>query len=93
MNEIVNLRTQQINDFISSFPDLNNVSVKDIEEGLIPILKEKPGVDFQYGVDYILNESSGKEERKNELKKIHILYSYIGDDGNTKIGKMSYIVG
>lgn len=93
MNEIVQLRTQQINDFISSFENLNDIDVEQIEEGLSLILNEKPAVDFEYGVDYILNESTGKEERKNGLKKIHILYSYIGDDGNTKIGKMSYIVG
>ena len=93
MNEIVQLRTQQINDFISSFDDLNDVDVKQLEEGLSVILKERPAVDFEYGVDYVLNESTGEEDRKHELKKIHILYSYVGDDGNPKIGKMSYIVG
>ena len=93
MNEIVQLRTQQINDFISSFDDLNDVDVKQIEEGLQRILIEKPAVDFEYGVDYVLNESTGEEDRKHELKKIHILYSYIDDIGNPKIGKMSYIVG
>ena len=93
MNDIVQLRTQQINDFISSFEDLNDVDVKQIEEGLSDILKEKPAVDFEYGVDYVLNESTGEEDRKHELKKIHILYSYIGDDNTPKIGKMSYIVG
>jgi hypothetical protein len=93
MNEIVELRTRQINNFIASFDNLNDVNVKDIEEGLHSIIGEKPGIDFEYGVDYILNEATGEEDRKHELKKIHVLYSYIDDNGNPKIGKMSYIVG
>lgn len=92
MDEIKQLKTQQINNFIASFDDLREVTVSDIEEGLLEILQEKPGVDFEYGVDFVLNEDTGENERKNDLKKIHILYSYIEDD-KPKIGKISYIVG
>lgn len=93
IDEVKQLRTQQINNFISSFDDLKDVSVSDIEEGLLSIIGEKPGVDFEYGVEHILNEATHKDERKVELKKINILYSYFESDGKPKIGKISYIVG
>jgi len=92
MNEIKLLRTKQINDFMSGFEDLKNVTTHEIEEGLKQILIETPAVDFEYGVDYQLNEDTGDEDRIQGLKKIHILYTYIEDD-MPKIGKMSYIVG
>lgn len=93
VEEIKQLRTQQINNFISSFDDLKDVTVKDIEEGLQSIIGEKPGVDFEYGAEHVLNEATNEDERKVELKKIHILYSYFESDGKPKIGKISYIVG
>jgi len=94
MDEIKALRTKQINDFMSQFDDLNNVDVDVLEEGLREILQEKPGVDFEYGVDFKLNESTGEKDRSNILKKINILYTYIDEDINKpKIGKISYVVG
>lgn len=94
MNDIKNLKTKQINEFMASFDDLKEVDVKEIEEGLHEILGEKPGIDFEYGVDYELNESSGEEERKHELKKINIIYTYIEDISKPPhIGRISYIVG
>lgn len=94
MDEIKALRTKQINDFMSQFDDLNNVDIDVLKEGLREILKETPGVDFEYGVDFKLNESTSKEDRSNILKKINILYTYIDEDINKpKIGKISYVVG
>ena len=92
MNEVKLLRTKQINDFMAGFEDLKNVNTDEIEEGLKQILMETPAVDFEYGVDYQLNEATGDEDKIHGLKKIHILYSYVEDD-MPKIGKMSYIVG
>jgi hypothetical protein len=94
MNEITLLRNKQINDFMSSFQDLKYVDVKEIQEGLRNIIGETPGVDFEYGVDYQLNESTGEEDRIQDLKKINIFYTYIDDNVNQpKIGKISYVVG
>jgi hypothetical protein len=94
MNEIKALRTQQINDFMASFDNLKDVDVKQIEEGLKQILVETPGIQFEYGIDYELNESTGDEDRIESLKKIHILYTYMDNDSLTpKIGKISYVVG
>ena len=93
MNEIKALRTQQINDFMSTFDDLRNVDVKQIEEGLKEILIETPGIQFEYGVDFELNEDTGDEDRLESLKKIHILYTYMDDNLTPKIGKISYVVG
>jgi len=93
MDEIKQLRTQQINNFISSFDDLKDITVKEIEEGLQNIIGEKPAVDFEYGAEHILNEDTKEDQRVVELKKIHILYSYFESDGKPKIGKISYIVG
>ena len=95
MNEEVKLlRTQQINNFMAGFTNLKDVDVTEIEEGLQKILVEKPGVEFEYGVDYQLNEATGDEDRIQELKKINIFYTYIDEDINRpKIGKISYVVG
>ena len=95
MNEEVKLlRTQQINNFMAGFTNLKDVDVTEIEEGLQKILIEKPGVEFEYGVDYQLNEATGDEDRIQELKKINIFYTYIDEDINRpKIGKISYVVG
>ena len=94
MNEITLLRNKQINDFMAGFMDLKDVTVKEIEEGLKRILVETPGVEFEYGVEYQLNEASGEEDRIQELKKIHIFYTYIDEDiALPKIGKISYVVG
>lgn len=93
MDEIKQLRTQQINNFISSFDNLKDITVKEIEEGLQNIIGEKPGIEFEYGAEHFLNEDTKQDERIVELKKIHILYSYFELDGNPKIGKISYIVG
>jgi hypothetical protein len=79
---------------MSSFIDLKDVTVKEIEEGLKNILQETPGVEFEYGVDYQLNEATGDEDRIEGLKKINIFYTYIDEDANIpKIGKISYVVG
>jgi len=93
IDDIKQLRTQQINNFISSLDNLKDVTVKEIEEGLLDILNEKPGVEFEYGAEHILNEATKKDERIVELKKINILYSYFDSTGQPKLGKMSYIVG
>ena len=94
MDEVKLLRNQQINDFMSGFENLNDVNVDELEEGLKLILGETPAIDFEYGVDYQLNEATGDEDKIHELKKIHILYTYIDEDVNLpRIGKMSYIVG
>lgn len=92
-DDIKQLRTQQINNFISSIDNLKDITVSEIEEGLLEILSEKPGVEFVYDAEHILNEATHKDERIVELKKINILYSYFDSTGQPKIGKMSYIVG
>lgn len=92
--EVKLLRTQQINNFMAGFTDLKEVNVDEIEDGLQKILNEKPGVEFEYGVDYQLNEATGDEDRIQGLKKINIFYTYIDEDVNQpKIGKISYVVG
>ena len=94
MNEIKSFKTKQINDFMSSFDDLKEIDVNQIEEGLKNILGEKPGIDFEYGVEYELNESTNEQERIEGLKKIHIIFSYIDDVNlSPQIGRVSYIVG
>ena len=93
-NEIKLLKNKQINNFMAQFEDLKKVNVDEIEKGLKEILNETPGVDFEYGVDFELNENTGDEDRIESLKKIHILYTFIDDDVNMpRIGKISYVVG
>jgi hypothetical protein len=93
MTEVQQLRNQQINNFVSQFDDLKDLTVDEIKDGLRNILGETPAVEFEYGVDYLLNEATEKEERKHELKKINIFYSYFDLAGVPKISKLSYIVG
>jgi len=94
MDDIKSLRDQQINNYMSSFEDLREVDVKIIKEGLKQLLGEEPGIEFEYGVDFSVNEATGENERKNGLKKINVLYSYVDLSTDLPtIGKKSYIVG
>lgn len=93
MNYITDLRTEQINNFMSEFDDLRCVSEREIVEGLKRIIGEEPAVDFEYKSNTALNEATGAIKFDKELVKIHILYSYVDDGNIPKIGKKSYIVG
>jgi len=90
--EVKELRTKQINDFMSQFDSLNETDTEVISEGLQSILGETPGIDFEYGADKVLNEASGEEETKRELKKIHIFYTYQDEESDLRVSKISYIV-
>jgi hypothetical protein len=90
--EVKELRTKQINDFMSQFDNLKETDTVMISEGLHNILGETPGIDFEYGVDMVMNESSGEEERVNDIKKIHIVYTYTDEDDDLRVSKISYIV-
>lgn len=90
-SNIKNIRTNQINDFMSNF-NLSEINVDDIEDGLTQILGERPGVDFEYEVERRINEGSKKEERIKKLEKIHVYFSYIGEDNTIHVGKVSYLV-
>jgi hypothetical protein len=94
-DELKNFFTREINNYMSRFDDLGDLETTDIENGIKEVLGINITTDFQYEAVTKLNESTGKDERKVELKKIHILYAY--DDTNTnsnipKIGKITYIV-
>lgn len=90
--EVVELRTKQINDFMSSFDSLNEVDTEVIMDGLQRILGEKPGVDFEYGADVMINEATKEKTVKRELKKIHVYYTYTDEEGDLRVSKISYIV-
>ena len=90
--EVKELRTKQINDFMSQFEDLKETDTGMISEGLHDILGELPGIDFEYGVDMIMNESSGEEEKIKDIKKIHIFYTYTDEEDDLRVSKISYIV-
>jgi len=91
-DNVKQIRTQQINEFMSQFDDLNGIDTQIIEEGLRRIIGEVPAVDFEYGVEYPLNERTGEQERKKKLSKIHIYYSYIDENNDVKASKVSYLV-
>lgn len=90
--EVKELRTQQINDFMSQFSNLTIVDVDVIKEGLRKILGEIPGVDFEYGVDISLNETTQEKKRTEKLNKIHIYYTYYDEYNTIKSSKISYLV-
>lgn len=91
-SEVKNLRTKQINDFMSQFLDLNDIDTEIIEEGLRNLLGEAPGIDFEYESEVSLNETTGKDERRKKLSKIHIYYSFIDDNNQIRASKVSYLV-
>lgn len=90
--EIKELRTKQINDFMSQFDNLRETDTEIIIDGLKTILGEEPGIDFEYGVDYQINEDTGEEERRKDLSKIHIYYTYMNEENKFRASKISYIV-
>jgi len=92
-HEVKELRTRQINDFMSQFNNLNETDTEIISDGLRNILGgESPGIDFEYGADTLINEDTGDEEIKRGLKKIHIYYTYTDEESDLRVSKISYIV-
>jgi len=91
-DEVKEIRTRQINDFMSQFEDLNSIDTQIIESGLKTMLGESPGIDFEYGVEHTLNETTGEDKRLKKLEKIHIYYSYIDDYDKVRVSKISYLV-
>ena len=100
-DDLKNYYTKEINNYMARFDDLNDVDTKIIEEGLKEILGINITTDFQYGAEHLLNEKTGKDERKVELKNIHVYYTYDGmrldPKTNTMInspmvGKITYLV-
>lgn len=90
--EVIDLRTKQINDFMSQFESLKETDTVMISDGLRSILGETPGIDFEYGADTILNESTGEEETISDIKMIHIYYTYSDEEDDLRMSKISYIV-
>jgi hypothetical protein len=90
--EVKELRTKQINDFMSQFESLKETDTLMISDGLKQILGESPGIDFEYGADTIVNEDTGKDEIIRDIKKIHIYYTYTDEVNDLRVSKISYIV-
>lgn len=90
--EVKSLRTKQINDFMSQFINLNDIDTDIIEEGLRNLLGEVPGIDFEYETEISINETSGKDDRRKKLSKIHIYYTFINENNNIVASKVSYLV-
>jgi hypothetical protein len=94
------LKVQQVNNFISSFDDLEDVKVSDIKRGLKEILGEEPGVEFEYIVDRPLNETTGEYEKDSKgniqriekLKKIKVFFTYIDEQHTPKFDGLTFIV-
>jgi hypothetical protein len=90
--EVKELRTKQINDYMSQFDSLKETDTDMIGEGLKSILGEEPGIDFEYGVDEIINEDTGDLEKVRDIKKIHIYYTYTDESDDLRVSKISYLV-
>jgi hypothetical protein len=90
--EVKELRTKQINDFMSQFDSLKETDTDTISEGLRDVLGEQPGIDFEYGADEIINEDTGESEIIRDIKKIHIYYTYNDEEDDLRVSKISYIV-
>jgi len=90
--EVKELRTKQINDFMSQFENLKETDTVMISIGLKDILGEEPGIDFEYGADKIMNESTGEEDIIRGIKTIHIYYTYTDEENDLRVSKISYLV-
>lgn len=90
--EVKELRTKQINDFMSQFESLKETDTVMISEGLKTILGEDPGIDFEYGAETILNEATGEKTVIRDIKMIHIYYTFTDEENDLRVSKISYIV-
>ena len=93
------LKVQQVNNFISNFDNLEEVSVSDIKKGLKAILGEEPGVEFEYVVDRPLNENDdferdalGRLKKIEKLKKIKVFFTYIDESHSPRFDGLTFIV-
>jgi len=89
---IKEFKEKSINDYISQNIDLSHTGRNNIKMGLKNLLGEEPDVKFNYKQNMLINETSGKVERKeNELESIEIWYSYTSN-GSPLVARMKYIV-
>lgn len=92
MNNIIELRRKQINDYMSSI-ELNedSININQIKSDLYQLLNEKPGVELKYKKDSMLMEGGVKKINKGKLDSITIFYSYEENDG-THFDRVSYFI-
>lgn len=93
MDDIKMFKEKAINDYIYNNINLTHTGSNDIKRGLKNILGEEPAVKFVYKENMKINETTGKVERMpNELESIDVYFTYIGSDGLSHAGHMTYIV-
>lgn len=92
MNDVIELRRRQINNYMSTIDiNENDISVSKIKFDLGQILGEKPGVELKYKSDVMITES-GKKVRSNEkLESVTIFYTYEDNDG-PHFDRVSYLI-
>jgi len=92
MNNIIELRRKQINDYMSLVElDENSISVSQIKNDLLNILGEKPGIELKYKNDNMIVEGGQKIRNKGKLESITIFYTYEDNDG-THFDRVSYFI-
>lgn len=91
MNDVIELRRRQINNYMSSI-DLNenDISVSKIKFDLSQIIGEKPGVELKYKNDVMITES-GKKIKNEKLESVTIFYTYEDNDG-PHFDRVSYLI-
>ena len=92
MNNVIELRRKQINDYMSLI-ELNesDISVSRIKSDLFNILGEKPGIELKYKSDTMLAEGGQKIRNKGKLESITIFYTYEDNDG-PHFDRVSYFI-
>lgn len=87
------MNEQHITNYIKNidFTD-KKLSVKQIENDLQILLKEKPSVRFEWTADVKLNEDTGKSERLERIHQVIIGYSGLDANGNTIGKKLKFLI-
>ena len=92
MNNVIELRRKQINDYMSLIElNENDISVSKIKGDLSQILGEKPGIELKYQTDNMIVEGGQKIRNKGRLESVTIFYTYEDNDG-PHFDRVSYFI-
>jgi hypothetical protein len=98
MDELVNFKKIQINNYFSSQYDLSesNLNIYQIKKDLHMLIGEEPGVQLNYETENLIMEDGTESKKIQKLNSISIYFTYDINIGSTetipRFEKVTYLI-
>lgn len=98
MDEIVNFKKMQINNYFSNQYDLNerNLNIYQIKKDLHMLIGEEPGVQLNYETETLITEDETETKKIEKLNSISVYFTYDINIGLTetipRFEKVTYLI-